>query len=127
MNKPNCEHCPCPDICLARAAWCEKLEADPADERFRRHIVGRSRVEAGYPPTLDQVGNALAAAGRVLKAAVCGAPIRVDAEEQARRLAICEACPEYDPEQKRCRKCGCVSALKRRLATEHCPLDPPRW
>jgi hypothetical protein len=47
--------------------------------------------------------------------------------EQTRRLAICRACPEFDAEPGRCRQCGCIGRWKTRLATEHCPLDPPKW
>lgn len=50
------------------------------------------------------------------------------------RLAICEACPQYDAERHRCQLCGCCSGPSQKkwlnkvaLATEECPDRPPRW
>jgi hypothetical protein len=51
----------------------------------------------------------------------------VDQAEHDRRLAICGACPHWDPSQGRCRKCGCVGRWKTAIAAQHCPDDPPRW
>ncbi len=51
----------------------------------------------------------------------------VSEEEQERRMAICRGCEHFDPEHGRCRLCGCVAALKTRIASQHCPDDPPKW
>jgi hypothetical protein len=80
-----------------------------------------------YPPLADQVESAAAAAGRALAAGVTSQPVLVDKAEQLRRLAVCGACPNLDINRGRCTVCGCVVRYKTRLATEHCPLDPPRW
>lgn len=77
------------------------------------------------PPAAQRAGNALAAAGRLAKAAVTRQPIQVGAAEQARRLAICQACEHFAGDL--CRLCGCVGSWKARLATEACPASPPRW
>lgn len=44
-------------------------------------------------------------------------------EERERRLSICRACPHFDAEQTRCRKCGCFLTYsgKLALASEKCP------
>jgi hypothetical protein len=136
MTTP-CENCPCPHNCRALAAYCLWAAESPRDPVKIRHVVDVSKLHAErdrtaparpeYPPAIVQLGTALAAAVRVVKASVRSEPVGVDAEEQARRLSICEACPEYDAERKRCKKCGCFAALKLRLATEHCPLEPPKW
>ncbi len=83
-----------------------------------------------YPSWTAMAGNLARAVGGVVSAAVHGEPIVATEKEQARRLAICHACAEwYDPEQERCRHggCGCFLSLKTRIATQHCPLDPPKW
>jgi predicted Zn-ribbon and HTH transcriptional regulator len=46
-------------------------------------------------------------------------------EALATREAICKACPEWDAQALnatgRCRKCGCSTWAKLRMATERCP------
>ena len=50
-------------------------------------------------------------------------------EALAQREAICRACPEWDAQALngtgRCRKCGCSTWAKLRMATEKCPLG--KW
>jgi hypothetical protein len=47
----------------------------------------------------------------------------------ADREAACRACPEWDSQALnatgRCRKCGCSTWAKLRMATERCPLG--KW
>jgi hypothetical protein len=47
----------------------------------------------------------------------------------AEREAACRACPEWDAaalnSTGRCRKCGCSTWAKLRMATERCPLG--KW
>lgn len=74
-----------------------------------------------YPPLLEQAGNA---ARSLIAAAASGFAVVGD-EEHRRRLDICEACPEYDAAQNRCRKCGCFNSLKAKLESQKCPLE--KW
>jgi hypothetical protein len=50
-------------------------------------------------------------------------------EALATREATCRACPEWDAKALnatgRCRKCGCSTWAKLRMATEACPLG--KW
>jgi hypothetical protein len=50
-------------------------------------------------------------------------------EALASREATCRACPEWDAQALnatgRCRKCGCSTWAKLRMATERCPLG--KW
>lgn len=45
------------------------------------------------------------------------------------RFEVCRACPEWDANglagTGRCKKCGCSTQAKLRMATEKCPLD--KW
>ena len=52
------------------------------------------------------------------------------AEVQAERKAICfgNACGKHDAARDRCLVCGCRAMdLKRSMASERCPLKPPKW
>ena len=50
-------------------------------------------------------------------------------EALASREATCRACPEWDAQALnatgRCRKCGCSTWAKLRMATERCPIG--KW
>ena len=56
----------------------------------------------------------------------------VSPEVYSERAAICDACQFWDGSARlglgKCKapKCGC-SKLKRWLASEQCPLSPPKW
>lgn len=80
---------------------------------------------ASFPPLTEQIANAARAAARVAKAIVKRETVIVSQEEQERRLAICETCDHFS--ESRCTLCGCCANLKTRIATEHCPDNPPRW
>lgn len=124
-----CEHCPCPDVCLARPEWCRWAASESPDPIAIRSICERSRIEhAGraYPPLREQAGNLMGTVGRIVAAVARGDPVWAPAEVIGRRRAICEACEFFDHSQARCRKCGCTG-LKLDLATERCPLEPPKW
>lgn len=98
-------------------------------DAYRANVVRRaSGAEAPaatprIPSLVTQLGNAVAAVGRVAEAAVHGEPIVVSTAEYDRRMAICETCEAYDPSLVRCKDCGCFLQLKARLTTEagNCP------
>ncbi len=94
-------------------------------ERHAQWMLGQP--PAAYPSWAAMAGNLAHAVGGVVSAAVHGEPIVASEEEQARRLAICHACDSYEPVGDRCRDCGCYLAWKTRIASQHCPLTPPKW
>jgi len=51
--------------------------------------------------------------------------IRVPDEVKEERLSICSSCSYYDPEQERCKECGCWLQLKTSFAASECPID--KW
>jgi hypothetical protein len=126
----SCPHCPCADVCTASPAYCGWAAKDPPDPVKIRHICDASRARreeqprgTTYPSLLTMAGNALGAAARFL-----GAGCKIEpAEEQARRLEICRSCEKFIAADQRCSLCGCWSKFKAKLASEHCPLDPPKW
>jgi len=74
---------------------------------------------------LNEVKQAGNAAHRFARAGFSTTP----PEALATREAICRACPEWDAAALngtgRCRKCGCSTWAKLRMATEACPLG--KW
>ena len=69
--------------------------------------------------------RAMHATGRFARSGFQTAPPEILAE----REATCRACPEWDASALnatgRCRKCGCSTWAKLRMATERCPLG--KW
>jgi hypothetical protein len=73
----------------------------------------------------DQFEAAMQATGRFARAGFATPPPEILAE----REATCRACPEWDAKALnatgRCRKCGCSTWAKLRMATERCPIG--KW
>lgn len=97
-------------------------------EHYRALVISQANEKAlEYPSLFQQATNVAKAIGSVVASAVHGEPITVSQEEQDRRLVICHACEFWDSAQARCAKCGCFGAWKTWLASQKCPLDPPKW
>ncbi len=77
-----------------------------------------------FPPLMTQAGNAIAAAGRVVKAIAHRRAVKVAPEVYQERLEICHGCEHHNRACGRCRKCGCA-ILKLWVATERCPIG--KW
>mgnify|MGYP000114120605 CR=1 FL=1 len=73
-----------------------------------------------YPSIAQQAKNMAQSAKDVAKD-----PRWVDNEEYERRMTLCRACPLYDKEQNRCRKCGCMLKGKARFKAGKCPIQ--KW
>jgi hypothetical protein len=97
---------------------------DPVKRRHAGHLLGQTPE---YPSLFQQAVNAVQAVGSVVASAVRGEPVSVPEEERDRRLAICHACEFWDAAQERCSKCGCFGQWKTWLASQRCPLNPPKW
>lgn len=93
------------------------------------NLLGPMPSPGDFPSLPRQASNLVGALTRAAGAAIAGRPVFVPPEVLARRDSICAACDENL--SGRCRKCGCgVRAQwlrKPRLATERCPLNPPKW
>jgi hypothetical protein len=57
---------------------------------------------------------------RTQPAAIC------DDATYANRVAICDACPDL-AYGTTCRHCGCLVAVRAKLAEKTCPAPQPRW
>ncbi len=73
----------------------------------------------------SQMRSAMQAGHRFARAGFATTPT----EALASREATCRACPEWDAaalnSTGRCRKCGCSTWAKLRMASERCPLG--KW
>lgn len=65
------------------------------------------------------IGGAIGLARHYAKIERCGEDVKEF------RLAICNACPDYDRERRRCRLCGCSMNAKAGDARAQCPKG--RW
>lgn len=124
-----CAKCPCPDVCLQWAGFCEWAAKEPTDAVEIKTICNRSRngpakvdpnAPASFPPVRQQAMNLWRSAKAFIKS---GGKLASKAE-RARRQSICQACPFWSG--SRCRKCGCT-ALKLYAEAAVCPDSPPRW
>jgi len=87
------------------------------------HIAERrAQMLAHFGNAAHRFGNA---AHRFARAGFATTP----PEALASREATCRACPEWDANALngtgRCRKCGCSTWAKLRMATEACPIG--KW
>jgi hypothetical protein len=77
------------------------------------------------PRFREMIFSAMNAAGHFASSGFTTTP----PEALAAREATCKACPEWDAAALnatgRCRKCGCSTWAKLRMATERCPLG--KW
>ncbi len=105
--------------------WLESgTEAQKRHAAFR---LAQPDVQLEYPSLFQQATNLAHAVGSVMASAVRGEPVTVPQEEEDRRLAICHTCEFWDSAQSRCSKCGCFGVWKTWLASQKCPLNPPKW
>jgi hypothetical protein len=106
-------------------------EAGLEPEDFDRPLVDTGLMPPNYPPLTMQMWTYKEALIRWSKA---GWPKRTQEEVQEILNTCCNPpgrpCDWYDPEQKRCKGCGCKvteSSIaifnKLKMATEHCPKD----
>jgi hypothetical protein len=51
---------------------------------------------------------------------------RADDSTYARRLEICSGCPDLQYGTT-CRHCGCLVAVRVKLAAKGCPNSAPKW
>jgi hypothetical protein len=77
-------------------------------------------------PSLPQMGNNLAKfAFDLIKKSMKGDALMVSEQVAAERLEICKSCEYYDPEQLRCKHCGCFLEHKVKWALDSCPIE--KW
>lgn len=83
-----------------------------------------ARCGVAKPSVVSMISTAASAAVDEAKAVYDGVG-KVPESEKKRRMEICEACDQFDPSGKRCRKCGCFMALKTAMRSQACPIG--KW
>lgn len=77
------------------------------------------------PRLIDQAASLVGAVSRFARSGFTATPPEI----LAAREATCRACPEWEAKALkntgRCRKCGCSTWAKLRMASESCPLG--KW
>lgn len=116
----------------------DQLVARTRHERYRDlcdgshpdHALWRSKVvelatgEAPAPQYPPLGRQAASLAGSLWSWAVSGFAVAPE-PLQASRRAVCRSCPRYDAAASRCALCGCYTAAKIAMRSEHCPEG--RW
>lgn len=78
-----------------------------------------------YPSALKQMSNLFTAATDVAKGIASGNVLYVPEQVKQQRLKLCVECEWYDPEQVRCKACGCFLEQKTSFAQQTCPHN--KW
>ena len=78
-----------------------------------------------YPSLPEQGANLSKFIFEIIKKSVRGDALLVSEEVQAERMEICRTCEYFDPQQVRCRHCGCWLEQKTKYALDSCPLE--KW
>jgi hypothetical protein len=88
-------------------------------------VDGRNFNSREVPSIADQVANFFGAARRHVRSGLQVTPTDILAD----REALCRACEWWDDSALkgtgRCKKCGCSTWAKLRIATERCPIG--KW
>lgn len=91
-------------------------------ESYSAWVLSQATGEPAPPPKAPGLAaKAVSAAKAAARFAASGARLCTPSEREA-RLAVCRACPEYDAARGLCRRCGCHTEIKLRMASESCPL-----
>ena len=78
-----------------------------------------------YPSLPEQGKNLAKFTFEVVKQAFSSNALFVSPEVKQQRLDICKQCEYYDPNQVRCKHCGCFLDHKTNFLLDSCPID--KW
>jgi hypothetical protein len=78
-----------------------------------------------YPSLSKQAKNLTQFASSIAQNAMNSGTLFVPQDVKQERLNICYDCEHYDPDQKRCKQCGCFLEHKTKFATGSCPIN--KW
>uniref|UniRef100_A0A6M3K6I1 Glycosyltransferase n=1 Tax=viral metagenome TaxID=1070528 RepID=A0A6M3K6I1_9ZZZZ len=98
----------------------------------RPWLEGNGLKITGDTPSL--IGRVLSWKEAIKRWNAAGRPVRSDEEVAWILREHCQPCEHYSPKRKQCKICGCFSRAKGmpefnkpKMATEKCPLEPPKW
>ncbi len=113
-----------------RCTRCRTIVVPPAN-----HQEWLARFNQRFPCGSPGVARlALRYTKAVARWIAAGRPVRSDSRVQEIFETLCQPCEHFDAEHQSCRLCGCrirksglAFANKLRMATERCPMRPPKW
>lgn len=101
---------------------CKKRATESNETNFVAPIqVNDQESETKLPSTFQMAKNFIGSAADHL----ANGMKNVKPNQQAERLAICDACPYAVENKSRCSKCGCYLQTKTKWATSSCPIG--KW
>lgn len=77
---------------------------------------------ADYPDFWNQMQNFQKFLKDVGQGAASGNSVLVSEEKRLKREELCNECPSFNKEAKRCRECGCFMEVKWRFTKAECPM-----
>jgi hypothetical protein len=78
-----------------------------------------------YPSMGKQASSLAKFTFQIIKKALHSEALFVSDKVYNERLDVCKSCDYFDPEQTRCRQCGCYLEQKARFALDSCPIN--KW
>lgn len=78
---------------------------------------------ADYPDFWNQMQNFQKFLKDVGQGAASGNSVLVSEEKRLKREELCNECPSFNKESKRCRECGCFMEVKWRFTKAECPMN----
>lgn len=108
-------------------ACCEGTSGLSSDKE-QKMIDNYEKIQSSPPQTSSEMPGLFSQAANFITSAVGhaleGFPATPEAERE-RRLSICRACPEFEPNAARCKQCGCFMNTKAGWLDARCPLN--KW
>lgn len=101
------------------------MDKSDLKKRFEELRKNNKLNESSYPSTLDMAKNLVSSISQNVKSVVSGNDLKLSEAEANARLRICKGCEFFDQSYSRCKKCGCLMAIKTYLKAEKCPIG--KW
>lgn len=109
----------------AEAGDCEFFTEEGRRAEKERATATPAPAAPNRPCCGQKIAHGIIGLGKVAAQAV-GIPIdQAPRDVAAKRHRICLTCDRW--ESGMCVECGCLVAAKVRIASEQCPLEPPKW
>jgi hypothetical protein len=109
-------------LAATRLPVVEEAARQEAETLRAERMLETERLDA-FPTYFQMARNLARDAWHAARATAEGAPLLLDGESSAARLAVCVACPSYTGD--RCEECGCYMNIKAHFAAMRCPLG--KW
>jgi hypothetical protein len=100
----------------------EAREQEEATAKQTEHMLASEQLDH-FPPFFQMARSLARDAWHAARQTAGGAPLLLQSQAAAARLAVCETCASLRGD--RCVECGCFMTVKAHIASVHCPLG--KW